>query len=116
MDEKNAFSEWCIVELLGHRKLAGLVTERVIAGKGFLQVQVPNKAGEMQTQLISPDSVYCITPTEAQICRKFAESCQPNPISKWDLRTLLETYPQATQHLLDQDDDQDNADDEEMKV
>ncbi len=115
MDKENVFSEWCIVEMLGHRKLAGLVTERVIAGKGFLQVQVPNKAGEMQTQLIPPESVYCITPTEAQICRKVAESCEPTTISKWDLRQLL-APPKEQQMTFYDHYDEDSYDAEEMEA
>ena len=31
---------WCIVELMGHRKLAGLCTEQVIAGNTMLRIDV----------------------------------------------------------------------------
>lgn len=97
MNEKNVlFEEWCIVEMLGHRKVAGRVSERMIAGKGFLQVDVPARDGSFQTQWIAPESIYCLTPTGEQLCRKIAEECGPQPISKWDLRQLLEK-PQERQ-------------------
>ena len=40
--EQAAFSEWCILELMGHRRLAGLVTECQVAGHGFLRLDVPH--------------------------------------------------------------------------
>lgn len=32
---------WAIVELFGHARIAGRVTEQVIAGQGFIRADVP---------------------------------------------------------------------------
>jgi hypothetical protein len=37
-----SFSSWVILELLGHRRLAGKLTEQQIAGHGFLRLDVPS--------------------------------------------------------------------------
>lgn len=35
------FNEWAVLELMGHRKLAGLLSEQDIAGHGFLRLEIP---------------------------------------------------------------------------
>jgi hypothetical protein len=52
------------LELLGHRRLVGLVSECEIAGNGFLRIDVMDTEGKFTvTQYYSPSSVYCLTPT-----------------------------------------------------
>ena len=36
-----AFGEWCILELFGHRRLGGYVTEQEIGGVSFIRIEVP---------------------------------------------------------------------------
>lgn len=62
--ENDTFSEWVILELLGHRRLAGFLSERQIAGHPFLQLMIPSEDGPVSTQWYSPSSVYAITPTD----------------------------------------------------
>ncbi len=38
---EQTFEGWCILELMGHRKLAGLVAQQEIAGAAFLRIDVP---------------------------------------------------------------------------
>lgn len=42
MSAEEPYSGWTIVELLGHRRLAGMVTEATIAGAGFLRIDMPS--------------------------------------------------------------------------
>ena len=70
-----SFEGWAILELMGHRRLGGYVSERTIAGHGMLQIQIfkgpaaplfDKKQEPDLTQFYSPTSVYCLTPcTEA---------------------------------------------------
>ena len=85
--EAPVFSEWCILELMGHRRLAGLVTEQQIAGHGFLRLDVPGEgeATWSASQWYSPTSVYCITPTTEEIARKLAAGNRPRPAARWEL-------------------------------
>jgi hypothetical protein len=81
------YAQWSILELLGHRRLAGFVTEQEIAGKGFLRIDIPGteKKGPL-TQFYSPDSVYGLTPTTEELARGAAASSSPEPVSRWELR------------------------------
>lgn len=81
--EKTPFAEWAIVELMGHRRLAGWLTEYELAGEGLLRLDIPGD--QPATQLYSPRSVYCITPTTEDIARSVAASNKPVPVQRWEL-------------------------------
>lgn len=80
---------WAILELMGHRRLAGYVSEQEVAGKGFIRLDVPgaDKEGDgwHATQLYSPAAVYCITPTSEETARDVAVTSQPAPVQRWEL-------------------------------
>lgn len=40
-DKKPPFEGWAILELMGHRRLGGYVSEATVAGAGFLRIDVP---------------------------------------------------------------------------
>jgi hypothetical protein len=79
------FEGWAIVEIMGHRRLAGMVTEQDIAGTAFLRLDIPAQAGNGITQFYSPSSVYCLTPTTENIARKVGARLQPQPVSRFEL-------------------------------
>jgi hypothetical protein len=89
MVETNAFEEWAILELMGHRRLAGKVTDAVIGGGAFIRIDIPTKDGRKITQFYSPGSVYCISPTTQEIATQVAINSQPEPVSRWELRPML---------------------------
>ena len=74
MSEQNKWEGWMIVELVGHRRLAGMVTEEVIAGKAMLRLDIPDRKGSIVTQYVNPDSVYALTPCDEKIARAFMAS------------------------------------------
>lgn len=82
---EESYAQWSILELLGHRRLAGYVTEHEIAGKGFLRIDIPRPDGTKVSQLYNPDSVYGLTPTTEEIARKVALSSTHEPVSRWEL-------------------------------
>lgn len=82
------FDEHCIVELLGHRRLAGRLREVQLAGAGFLRLDIPATDGHgKETQYIAPASVYALHPTTEAIATAAAARCRPEPISRWELET-----------------------------
>lgn len=85
---ENKFDEWAILELMGHRKLAGKVTEAAIGGGSFVRIDMPMNDGSMSTQFYSPGSIYCITPTTEEIARAMAKGYQPEPVNRWELKQL----------------------------
>ncbi len=84
---------WAILELMGHRKLGGWVTEQEVAGAAFVRIDVPgpdnpvDPMGEvaLATQFYSPSAVYCITPTTEEIARAVAANTSPAPVSRYEL-------------------------------
>lgn len=101
MATDETFAEWVILELFGHRRLAGYLTEQEIAGQGFLRLEIPEQA----TQFYSPSAVYGITPTTEEIARRVAKGSNPAPIHQWEL-------PAAPQLDYPQDEDTDRISDE----
>ena len=88
--EDRKFEEWAILELMGHRKVAGLVKEETIGGASFIRIDIPDKSGEASlTQFYSPSAVYCITPTTKEIVTSVVEKYSSEPIARWEIRTAL---------------------------
>ena len=91
-DTENGIDGWAILELMGHRRLGGRVSEATIAGGAFIRIDMPhpNEAGIFTaSQLYSPAAVYAITPTTEEIACAIARGA-PEPVSRWDLRALTE--------------------------
>lgn len=76
-----AFDEWCIVELLGRRRLAARVREQTVAGAGFLRLDEPDG----RTQLVSPAAVYALHPTTEAVVTAMASQWRTEPIARWEL-------------------------------
>lgn len=84
-DEEATFAEWAILELMGHRRLAGYVSEATIGGAALLRIDVPGENDTKATQFYAPGAVYCITPTTEDVARSVAARNQPAPVSRWEL-------------------------------
>ena len=94
-EERAGFEGWAILELMGHRRLAGYVSEQEIAGSAFVRIDVPGylhtePTGEQEerdaaSQFYAPAAVYCITPCAEQLARDVAEGSRPRPVTEWDL-------------------------------
>lgn len=84
-----SFEGWAILELMGHRKMAGRVSEAVVGGASFVRIDVPADGDAAPaTQFYAPGAVYCITPTTEEMARAVAETCRPAPVSRWELPQL----------------------------
>ncbi|MBN1348393.1 hypothetical protein JXJ21_03225 [candidate division KSB1 bacterium] len=81
-----SFDQFCIVELFGHQKIAGKVSEQVIAGQGFIRVDVP-AAGDQPgfTRLYGSGAIYSIIPTTEEIVHAFVEQHVGAPITPYDV-------------------------------
>lgn len=85
------FEHWALVELMGHQRIAGLVSEANLAGRGFIRVDVPDAKGEIKySRYYSPEAVYCISPTDKQIAIGIAVKCNARPVSIYDLQRLID--------------------------
>jgi hypothetical protein len=102
--ETKAFDEWAIVEIKGHRKHGGRVTEQVIAGMAFVRVDIP--CSPPATRLYGPGAIFCITPTTEELARGFAANAHEPPVQRWELPALpARTTPApAAEGMFDDDD------------
>lgn len=83
-EKEQGFDHWAILELMGHRRLAGKVTEAQVGGATMLRIDIPAKDSFRTTQFYSPSAVYCITPTSEAIAREVAQMGSAEPVHAWE--------------------------------
>jgi len=89
MDEK--FEQWAIVELFGHQRIAGVVSEHAIGGASFVRIDVPGIDGRQgYTKLYGQGAIYGITFVDEETGRAAAKHTAPRPIDAWSARRMLE--------------------------
>lgn len=80
---------WMFVELLGHHKLAGFVTEEQKWGQVLLRIDIPTgvKDGKMvfTTQWYGTHALYCATPILESDAIQLAKQLRPRPFDEFDL-------------------------------
>lgn len=86
--DTEAFGGWVVLELMGHRRVAGHLAEVQIAGEGFLRFDAygATDTEPVMTQMYRPAAVYCITPTTERIARAYMSrvGAQP-PIAQFEI-------------------------------
>jgi hypothetical protein len=89
--ESTAYEGWAIVELMGRRRLAGLVSEVQQYGVTMLRLDVPGE-GEtvLATQFYGGAALYCVTPTDEETARAVSKLGRPAPIQRWELPSASE--------------------------
>jgi hypothetical protein len=103
-NENNGFKQHAIVELFGHNKVAGLVTEQQIGGASFIRVDIPaTDRFEAFTKFYHPNAIYAITPTDEETARRAAHHIDQAPVRNWELR-LPEPSPKVVQESYIGDD------------
>jgi len=107
--DKDSLDTWAILELMGHRKLAGRVTEEEHFGVLLVRIDVP-KNDTMITQFYDRNTIYCITPTTEEIVRAFAAKAQPKPIYRYELDLALPSGENL--EFVDSEDDLEFAEDD----
>lgn len=117
MDDKTTTQEpgdtWAIVELMGHVKIAGKLTEVERFGAKMGRLDIPTADGFV-TQFFGGSSVYRITPVSEDVARHVAgRSINVEPVSPWDFpKRLVAADPvKASDYDTDHDDDRNSDDD-----
>lgn len=92
---EQAFEGWAILELMGHRRLAGYLQEAQIAGASFIRIDIYQTAENANgqdsyfTQFYAPSAVYAITPVLEGEARAIANIQTYMPIHAYELRRTL---------------------------
>lgn len=82
MSESEKFECWAVVEVMGHSRYAGRVTEQAVGGCAFVRVDVPAVGERLAfTKLLSQAAIFCITPCSEEAARAAAAQCYDLPIT-----------------------------------
>lgn len=115
MAQAEKFDTWGVVEVMGHKRFAGRITEQAIAGAALVRVDVPaisfpDREFNEFSKLIGIASVYCITPMTEELARKaaraLAHEAAAMPVYIPEERQLAA----STSHANDDDDEDDGVD------
>jgi len=89
MNEK--FELHAVIELFGHSRMAGKVTEQSIGVATFIRVDVPEtKSQPSFSRLLNPSAIYAINPVTPEVAEEIAERIASKPIEAWDIRRMQE--------------------------
>lgn len=79
---ENKTEMWAIVELFGHQRIAGFVTEAEIGGCSFLRVDVPEiEESAAMTKFYGNGAIYSMTPVSEEVVKAFLKRYKPAPLN-----------------------------------
>lgn len=79
------FDSYAIVEIMGHVRRAGRVTQETHFGVPLLRIDIPQPDGGTLTQYYGGQSIYCLTPCDEAAARAVALHHQPAPVQRYEL-------------------------------
>lgn len=83
------FKNWCVIELMGHQRIAGMVTEEEISGQLFLRIDVPAVSGNPPfTRYYGSAAVYSISPVTQEVVMIVLSNMYIEPVIKIDIPAL----------------------------
>jgi hypothetical protein len=86
---EDKFSAWCLIDLFGHSRIAGLVTEQAIGGCSFLRVDVPATGEEPAfTKCFGNGAIYGMTFVTEEVARAAAKSYRVVPVTAYEIPEL----------------------------
>jgi hypothetical protein len=104
---KDVFKQWALVELFGHSRIAGLVTEQSIGGCSFLRVDVPAFEGSAAfTKCYGNGAIYSMTFVTEEVARAAAKAYHVEPVHVYEIPELRQLrLPSADDGSANGDDD-----------
>ena len=84
------FDVWGIVELFGHNKIAGRITEQAVGGCSFVRVDVPGNDNKPAfSRLFGNGAIYSIIVTDEETARLASQSFNSAPFDVWSIRNFV---------------------------
>lgn len=84
------FEAFALVELFGHNRLSGKVTEQTIGGASFIRVDVPETNSQPAfSRLLNPSAIYAINPITEETMIEMARNLDKAPLASWDVRETV---------------------------
>lgn len=104
------FEVHAIIELFGHNKIAGKVTEQTLGGSTMIRIDVPDtKLSPAFTRLLHINAVYAINPVTEEVATQYAENLKVMPIQSWDAREVLNRIDEQKKLNAPKHDDMDDG-------
>lgn len=94
-EQTEKFDQWCILDLFGHQRTAGHVTEATIGGCAFIRIDVPEGDG-YRTEYYGNGAVYSMRPVSEEIAREVVKTHVSQPVSQYEVSSLLKRLQPAT--------------------
>jgi hypothetical protein len=82
------FEHWGIVELMGHQRAAGRLTEEMIGGANMLRVDVPNGEG-FRAAYYGSSAIYALHITDEKVARAAAGGMGARPPYAYEIDSAL---------------------------
>lgn len=88
--QTDKFEAWGLLELFGHQRLAGRISDQTIGGMHFIRIDVPEIDAQhpAYTRFFTQGAIYGMTPTSEAIARGLAKQLRAVPVSRYDLPAL----------------------------
>ncbi len=84
MSEK--FEQWAILEIMGHQRYAGMVSEQALGGASFVRIDVPAADGlPAFSKLFGAGAIYCISPCSEEVALAMAKQFRKQPLQIYEL-------------------------------
>jgi len=100
------FESWGLLELFGHQRLAGKLSEQTIGGVHFIRIDVPELPDVAPyTRFFTQGAIYGMTPMEESTARKLASYLRATPVSSYELRSAEASTPRIAHSTADDEDD-----------
>lgn len=104
-NNKSTFDEWALVELFGHQRIVGKVTEATIGGGAFIRVDVPNEDGTevLFTRFFGPSAIYSMSPIAKDVALVLAKRQNAEPVKRYEMPAALPPADPAADHELNEE-------------
>lgn len=105
MDEsKPKFEHWAVIEIMGHSRAAGRVTEENVAGTSLLRVDIPTDAHNFRTVYYGGGSIFAMHVTDEETARRMASRSGATPPFAYEIQAPAER-PVLERFSSDRDDE-----------
>lgn len=87
--EQDKPKQWALVELFGHNRIAGEISEQTIGGCSFVRIDVPATDSEPGfTKLYGNGAIYAVTFVQEEIARAAAKTFRVRPVTPYEIPEL----------------------------